>query len=290
MRSPSGGSSHDDAARSGDLDAARSGDLDSADRADGVDEKPDATVLLVELHGLPEREAARRKQLRDQLVELHMPLVIYLARRFAGRSEPLNDLIQVGAIGLLKAIDRFEPERGLEFSTYATPTILGEIKRHFRDTGWLVHVPRRAQELQTALNTARAELSQELGRPPTVGEIAARLDTDEDAVIEALEASRAYAGVSLEVLTPAGESAPEHPVLGVVDEGFEQVEQRALLRDVIAALPENEREVLLLRFVASKTQTEIAGIIGVSQMQVSRLVARGLKRLRNQLGAPETPQ
>ena len=256
--------------------------------ADTATAKPDASALLAQLHELPEDSEAR-KALRDQLVELHMPLVVYLAKRFSGRSEPLTDLIQVGAIGLIKAIDRFDPSRNLEFSTYATPTILGEIKRHFRDTGWLVHVPRRAQELQTTLNTARADLSQELGRPPTVAELSARIDVDEDAVVEALDAARAYAGVPLEVLTPPGETAPEHPVLGIVDEGFEQVEQRALLRDVIAELPENEREVLLLRFVANKTQTEIAGMIGVSQMQVSRLVARGLKKLRARLGAEEPP-
>jgi RNA polymerase sigma-B factor len=215
---------------------------------------------------------------------MHMPLVIYLAKRFAGRSEPLSDLIQVGSIGLLKAVDRFDPGRGLEFSTYATPTILGEIKRHFRDTGWLIHVPRRAQELQTSLNTARAELSQELGRPPTVTEIAERIDADEERVLEALDAARAYAGVPLDIFTPPGESAPDHPALGTVDGGFEQVEQRAVLRKAIAHLPETEREVLLLRFVANKTQTEIAAVLGVSQMQVSRLVARGLKRMRAQLG------
>jgi RNA polymerase sigma-B factor len=240
--------------------------------------------MLLELHALPEHSPARTS-LRERLVEAHMPLVIYLAKRFTGRSEPLSDLIQVGAIGLIKAIDRFDPERKLEFSTFATPTILGEIKRHFRDTGWLVHVPRRAQELQTTLNTARADLSQELGRPPTVAEISGRIDVDEDAVIEALDAARAYAGVPLEILTPPGESAPEHPALGTVDAGYEQVEQRALLHEVISELPETEREVLLLRFVANKTQTEIAGLIGVSQMQVSRLVARGLRRLRGRLGA-----
>jgi len=255
----------------------------------GRQSRPDASGLLLELHSLPEDDP-RRKGLRDRLVELHMPLVVYLAKRFSGRSEPLNDLIQVGSIGLIKAIDRFDPERKLEFSTFATPTILGEIKRHFRDTGWLIHVPRRAQEMQTSLNTARAELSQELGRPPTVKEIAERIDADEDAVVEALDAARAYSGVPLEVLTPPGENAPEHPMLGVVDAGFEQVEQRELLRTVIAELPETEREVLLLRFVANKTQTEIAGMIGVSQMQVSRLVARGLKRLRTSLGAPEPPK
>jgi RNA polymerase sigma-B factor len=245
-----------------------------------------ATAMLTELHQLP-ADSPRRKSLRDQLVEAHMPLVVYLARRFSGRNEPMNDLVQVGSIGLLKAIDRFDPERGLEFSTYATPTILGEIKRHFRDTGWLIHVPRRAQELQTTVNTARADLSQELGRAPTVRELAERIQVDEDAVLEALDAARAYSGVPLDVLAAPGESVPEHPMLGILDAGFEQVEQRALLRDVIAKLPETEREILLLRFVANKTQTEIAAIVGVSQMQVSRLVARGLKRLRASLGADE---
>jgi RNA polymerase sigma-B factor len=262
----------------------------SPSRPNGRDEERPviATELLAELHQLPE-DSPRRKALRDDLVEAHMPLVVYLARRFSGRNEPMTDLVQVGAIGLLKAIDRFDPSRGLEFSTYATPTILGEIKRHFRDTGWLIHVPRRAQELQTTVNTARADLSQELGRAPTIAELAARIEVDEEAVLEALDAARAYSGVPLDVLAAPGETVPEHPMLGVLDEGFEQVEQRALLRDVISKLPEAEREILLLRFVANKTQTEIAAIVGVSQMQVSRLVARGLKRLRASLGADEPP-
>jgi RNA polymerase sigma-B factor len=244
---------------------------------------PPARELLSELHSLP-ADSPRRAALRDHLVEQHLPLVVYLARRFAGRNVPMNDLVQVGAIGLIKAIDRFDPERGLEFSTYATPTILGELKRHFRDTGWLIHVPRRAQELQTTLNAARAELSQELGRAPTVRELAERIGVEEDIVVEALDAARAYSGVPLDALAPPGESVPEHPSLGVVDAGFEQVEQRAVLREVIKRLPPAEQEILLLRFVANKTQTEIAGIVGVSQMQVSRLVARGLKRLREDLG------
>jgi RNA polymerase sigma-B factor len=247
-----------------------------------------ASELLTRLHSLPE-DSPERTGLREQLVELHMPLVVYLARRFSGRNEPMNDLVQVGAIGLIKAIDRFDPSRELEFSTYATPTILGEIKRHFRDTGWLIHVPRRAQEMQTTLNAARADLSQELGRAPTVAELAERIEIDEDAVLEALDAARAYSGVPLDVLAAPGETVPEHPMLGVLDEGFEQVEQRAMLRKVIANLPESEREILLLRFIANKTQTEIAAIVGVSQMQVSRLVARGLRRLRESLGAPEPP-
>jgi RNA polymerase sigma-B factor len=250
------------------------------------DERAHAGDLLAELHSLPEDDP-RRRPLRDQLVELHMPLVVYLARRFSGRNEPMNDLVQVGAIGLIKAIDRFDPERKLEFSTYATPTILGEIKRHFRDTGWLIHVPRRAQEMQTTLNAARADLSQELGRAPTVAELAERIDAEEDTVLEALDAARAYSGVPLDVLAAPGETVPEHPILGTLEQGFEQVEQRALLREAISKLPESEREILLLRFVANKTQTEIASMVGVSQMQVSRLVARGLKKLRASLGAPE---
>jgi len=240
----------------------------------------DFTIRRGEIYGLIGPNGAGKTTLFNVLTGIY-------ARdegEFLFDGEPLNDLIQVGSIGLIKAIDRFDPERGLEFSTYATPTILGEIKRHFRDTGWLLHVPRRAQEMQTTLSTARAELSQELGRPPTVTEIATRIDVDEDAVVEALDAARAYAGVPLEVLTPPGESAPDHPVLGMIDTGYVQVEQRELLREIIAELPENERTVLLLRFVANKTQTEIALMIGVSQMQVSRLVARGLKRMRARLG------
>jgi RNA polymerase sigma-B factor len=242
-----------------------------------------AARLLADLHGLSEQDA-RRRELRDQLVELHLPLVEYLARRFTGRNEPLPDLVQVGVIGLLKSIDRFDPDRGLEFSTYATPTILGEIKRHFRDTGWLLHVPRRAQELQASLVRARDELSQRLRRAPTVAELAVRLDVPEDEVIEALDVARAYAGVPLEALADRDGAPADNPLLSEVDEQFERVEQRVMLRPAFDALTPLEREVLLLRFVAGKPQTEIAGMVGVSQMQVSRLVARSLARLRAELG------
>jgi RNA polymerase sigma-B factor len=215
-----------------------------------------------------------------------MPLVEHLARRFAGRNEPLPDLVQVGSIGLIKAIDRFEPERGLEFSTYATPTILGEIKRHFRDFGWLIRVPRRAQELQATITAARAELSQELCRAPTVAELSARIGAPLDDVIEALDASRAYSGLPLDALSEPGRDPADNPIVGEIDERLEQVEQRAMLRPMLESLPERERQILLLRFVAGKTQTEIAAIVGVSQMQVSRLVARSLDHLRGQLSGP----
>lgn len=236
------------------------------------------------LRELASTDAAERDRVRDRLVELHMPLVEYLARRFSGRGVPVDDLTQVGAIGLIKSIDRFDLDRGLEFSTYATPTILGEIKRHFRDTGWLLHVPRRAQELQTTLNAAYGELSQGLGRAPTVRELAERIGVAPDEVVEALEVARAYSGTPLDALTDPDSGRPDHPALSTVDPGFEQVEQRALLRRAIESLPGREREVLMLRFVTDKTQTEIATMIGVSQMQVSRLLARGLARLRSGLG------
>lgn len=248
--------------------------------------RAEAARLLVELHSLPSPEDPRRQGLRSRLVELHMPLVEHLARRFAGRNEPLPDLVQVGSIGLIKAIDRFEPERGLEFSTYATPTILGEIKRHFRDVGWLIRVPRRAQELQATITAARAELSQELRRAPTVAELAERIGASPDDVIEALDASRAYSGLPLEALSEPGRDPADNPIVGEIDERLEQVEQRAMLRPMLKSLPERERQILLLRFVAGKTQTEIAAIVGVSQMQVSRLVARSLDHLRGQLSGP----
>ena len=247
-------------------------------------ERSEAIRLLTELHGLPE-SSPQRQVLRDKLVEMHMPLVEYLARRFTGRNEPLPDLVQVGAIGLLKAIDRFDPDRGLEFSTYATPTILGEIKRHFRDSGWLVHVPRRAQELQATLATSRAELSQELQRAPTVAELAERTGLREEDIVEALDAARAYSGVPLDALTDEnhGDNAAQ-AMLAQIDERFEQVEQRAkCCARRSRRLPEREREILLLRFVAGKSQTEIAAIVGVSQMQVSRLVTRSLAKLRSAL-------
>ncbi len=241
-----------------------------------------AVRMLVDMHALP-KSSPERRRLRDQVAEAHLPLVEYLARRFTGRSEPFPDLVQVGAIGLLKAIDRFEPGRGVEFSTFATPTILGEIKRHFRDAGWLIHVPRRAQELQAPLASARADLSQELRRAPTVAELAVRAQISEDEVIEALEVARAYAGVSLNALTRSETGTVDNASLVEFDERLDQVEQRALLRPAIATLSEQEREVLLLRFVAGKSQTEIAGLLGVSQMQVSRLVARSLTKLRREL-------
>ena len=235
--------------------------------------------LFAQLRAQP-ADSPEWHRVRTELVELYLPLVDHLARRFAGRNEPLPDLVQVGSIGLLKAIDRFEPDRGVEFSSYATPTILGELKRHFRDAGWLIRVPRRAQELQPTIAAARADLSQELHRAPTVAELATRIDATEDEVLEALEVAQAYAGLPLDNLTGTGADAADHPAVGQIDSGLEQVEHREQLRPMLDALPERERRILILRFVDGKTQTEVADIVGVSQMQVSRLVARSLALLR----------
>jgi RNA polymerase sigma-B factor len=224
----------------------------------------------------------RRQQVRDALVELHLPLVRYLAHRFAGRGEPTDDLLQVGTIGLLQSIDRFEQERGLEFSTFATPSIVGEIKRHFRDRGPMVRVPRRLQELQSEVTAGIDELSQRLGRAPTVSELAGHLKVSPEDIIEATDSARAYSAVPLDVPNAAtGRTIAEGLV--EADTALEHVELRHALRPVLAGLTERERQALLMRFVENKTQSEIAQVLGVSQVHVSRLLARTLTELREQL-------
>ena len=237
-------------------------------------------VQLLELPaGSPERTA-----LREKLVEVHLPLVEHLARRFRNRGEPLDDLIQVATIGLIKSVDRFDPGRGVEFSTYATPTIVGEIKRHFRDKGWAVRVPRRLQELRLALTSATAELSQQHGRAPTVAELAAQLRLSEDDVLEGLESANAYSTLSLDVPEQGEQDSPlVADSLGAEDEELEGVEYRESLKPLLAKLPPREKKILLLRFFGNMTQSQIAEEIGISQMHVSRLLARTLAQLRQDL-------
>jgi RNA polymerase sigma-B factor len=225
-----------------------------------------------------------RRRIRDQLVELHLPLVEYLARRFRNRGEPLDDLVQVATIGLIKSIDRFDIERGVEFSTYATPTIVGEIKRHFRDKGWAIRVPRRLQEMKLSLTKATADLSQKHGRAPTVAELAKYLDLTEDDVLEGLESANAYSAISLDAPDMAADDAPAmgHS-LGAVDEALDGVVYRESLKPLLEKLPEREKTILMLRFFANKTQSEIAAELGISQMHVSRLLARTLAQLRESL-------
>jgi RNA polymerase sigma-B factor len=225
----------------------------------------------------------RDRRLRDELVEEHAPLAHFLARRFANRGEPVDDLVQVALVGLLKAVERFDPERGLQFSTFATPTILGELKRHFRDRGWAVRVPRRVQELHLQLGRIVAALGQEYGRSPTPAEVADRAGVSEEDVLEAMEAGSLYRLVSLDA--PASRDEDEASelvaVLGEDDPEFARIEHRGELDDLLGVLPARERRIVELRFFAGMTQSEIAERVGVSQMHVSRLLARSLEMLRS---------
>jgi RNA polymerase sigma-B factor len=237
---------------------------------------------LREFAALPP-DAPGRSALRDELVAAHMSIVEYVARRFYGRGEPLADLTQVGTIGLINALDRFEPERGLEFTSYATPTVVGEIKRYFRDKGWMVRVPRRLQEVRTAMAATTGELSQRLGRAPTVAELSKALDATEEEIVEAMESGNAYSPMSIEAQTDPESGWSLADTLGTADAGMERIEYRESLKPLLAALGERERTILLLRFFENKTQSQIAETVGVSQMHVSRLLARTLADLREKL-------
>src|SRR4051812_3532281 len=219
---------------------------------------------------------------RDELVERFLPLARQLARRYQRGNEPLDDLIQVASIGLVKAVDRYDPERGTAFSSYAVPTILGELKRYFRDSGWAVHVPRGMQERVMSVNQAIAKLSRETGRSPTATEVAEEIGEPPEAVLEAMEAAIAYDAVSLDTPRTGDEEDSDTyaDTMGMVDERFELVEYQSAIGPTMRALPERDRLVLKLRFEDDLTQLEIAEQIGVSQMHVSRLIRRALKRLR----------
>ncbi|MFF8679334.1 RNA polymerase sigma factor SigF [Streptomyces sp. NPDC015237] len=242
----------------------------------------DARALFTYLRSLPPH-SPEHAELRNRLVRMHLPLVEHLARRFRNRGEPLDDLTQVATIGLIKSVDRFDPDRGVEFSTYATPTVVGEIKRHFRDKGWAVRVPRRLQELRLALTTATAELSQLHGRSPTVHELAQKLAISEEEVLEGLESANAYSTLSLDVPDTDDESPAVADTLGAEDEALEGVEYRESLKPLLEDLPPREKRILLLRLFGNVTQSQIAQEVGISQMHVSRLLARTLTRLRDRL-------
>ena len=222
---------------------------------------------------------------RDQLIMSHLNLVRFLASKFKNRGEPLDDLVQVGTIGLIKAIDRFDPDRGLEFTTYATPTILSEIKRHFRDKGWSVRVPRRLQELSAKVNQATDELTNELQRSPSVDEIAARVGASVDEVLEAMESSSAYSSVPLE----GGGSSDDDDAPAVIDryatedQALAGSDDRMVLEQAIRDFSPREKDVIRMRFVDGLTQVEIAQRLGVSQVQVSRLLRRTLKRIQEKI-------
>jgi RNA polymerase sigma-B factor len=221
---------------------------------------------------------SRDPGLRQALVEQHLGLAHHLARRFGNRGEPQDDLVQVASVALIHAVDRFDPSRGFEFSTFATRTVLGELKRHFRDKGWAVRAPRRVQELYLELGGATDELTQELGHPPTVQELALRTGATEEAVLEALEAGQGYRTHSIDA--PDRQDGSVSSRLGDVESGYEGTENHQVLVEALATLPERDRLIVRLRFVEGMTQSEIAAEVGVSQMHVSRLLAGSLAKLR----------
>ena len=235
-----------------------------------------------DLETVDERELFERRPdeaAREELARRFLPLAEYLARRFAGRGEPQDDLIQVASLGLLNAIDRFDVTRDVQFSTYAAVTMVGELKRHFRDKGWAIRVPRRLQEIGLRVNAVLPELSQELGRSPTIEEIAARCGATAEEILEAMEASQAYSTSSIDA--PVGEEgvAPVE-VLGSDDPSLALLEEWASIAPAVRDLPKRERTVLYLRFFRGLTQSEIAAEIGVSQMHVSRILSQTLRTLR----------
>jgi RNA polymerase sigma-B factor len=228
-------------------------------------------------------------QAREQLIEQYMSLVRSLARRYSYRGEQLEDLVQIGAIGLIKAIDRFDLERGVELTTYATPNIIGEIKRHFRDKGWSVRVPRGLQELNVQLSRLVEQLTVQYSRSPTIPELAKAAGVEEELVLEALESGRAYTSLSLSVGGGGGDDDDLDPLesLGTEEHQYEVSEDRAVLAPGFKALDERERKILQLRFFEGLTQSQIAQQVGISQMHVSRLIRRSLEKIRETIAEDE---
>ncbi|MDN5859127.1 MAG: SigB/SigF/SigG family RNA polymerase sigma factor [Pseudonocardia sp.] len=245
------------------------------------------TPLLTKYSSLADDDPGR-EQLRDRLVTGFLPVAEHIALRFANRGEPIEDLVQVATVGLINAIDRFSPERGTDFFSFAVPTISGEVRRHFRDLGWSMRVPRRLKDLHVSINAAVSPLSQNLGRAPKPSEIAQHLGVPIADVLEGLEASEAYRSSSLdEMLSSDHGSATVGELVGEADAELNRVEYRQTLRPLLADLAERERTIVMLRFFGNLTQTQIATEVGISQMHVSRLLAQTLDRLRERLD-PET--
>jgi len=242
-----------------------------------------AATLINALAVCPPDDPARTL-LREQAIAAWLPMAQRLARRYAGRGETMDDLTQTATIGLIKAVDRFDPAQGVDFVGYALPTILGEIKRYFRDRAWFVRVPRRVQEMRAAINDATATLTHSLGRPPTIADVAAYLHVDEERVIEGLEGARAYRATSLSSPVGDGGTMELGDIIGTEDEGYELTEWHLSLGPALARLSPRERRILTLRFYGNQTQSQIAVQLGISQMHVSRLLAKALATLRTNLG------
>lgn len=233
-----------------------------------------------------EYRRTKSRQLRNRLIEEHRFIAERVARRFPNRSLPWDDVFQVAQLGLLKAVERFDPEKGFKFSTFAEPTISGELKRHFRDHLWDVRVPRRAHDLQQAVKRVAEELTHDLDRAPTISEIADRLDVSADDVMMAMEADSARRAASLSAPVGDADGAPLSDQLGGEDALLERTADRITLVDLVSRLPERERELIRLRFEENLSQSEIGERLGVSQMHVSRLLRRTLTELRSQIGGP----
>jgi RNA polymerase sigma-B factor len=248
-------------------------------RRSGTD---DAGELLEAMAAVPAGHPSR-PAMRERAIEAWLPLARHLAGRYAGRGEPTDDLVQIATVGLIKAVDRFDPAFGVDFAGFAIPTIIGEIKRHFRDRTWAIRVPRRLQELRLAITAANSELTHTLGRSPTVADIAAHLRVTEEDILEGLEGARAYSATSLS--TPVGPDGAGElgDTLGAEDHEYELAEARIALGPALASLDEREQRILTLRFYGNLSQTEIAEQIGISQMHVSRLISRSLVKLRRRL-------
>ncbi|MEV6349206.1 SigB/SigF/SigG family RNA polymerase sigma factor [Actinoplanes sp. NPDC051851] len=241
-----------------------------------------ANELIAAMAALPAGHPSR-PGLRDRTIEAWLPLARHLANRYAGRGEPADDLQQVAVMGLIKAVDRFDAERGIDFAGFAIPTIIGELKRHFRDRTWSIRVPRRLQELRLAITAANNDLTHRLDRSPTVADIAGHLGISEEEVLEGLEGARAYNSTSLSVPVGAEGETTLGDTLGEQDNGFELAELRASLGPALASLDEREQKIISLRFYGNLTQSEIAVRVGISQMHVSRLLTKALAKLRTQI-------
>ncbi|WP_260729313.1 RNA polymerase sigma factor SigF [Dactylosporangium roseum] len=243
-----------------------------------------AKALLSLMADLP--AGADRDRARTRLIELYIPLAEYLARRFRNRGEQFDDLVQVANLGLIKSVDGYDPTRGAAFTSYAIPMIVGELKRHFRDKGWDVRVPRRLQELRLEISKVSGDLAQDLGRSPTVTDLATRLNVSEEEIIEGLDCGQAYRALSLDApVGDAGDSGANGlgDLLGGEDPDMRNVENREALRPLLAKLPEREQKIIAMRFHGNLTQSQIAAELGISQMHVSRLLAGALRSLRAQL-------
>jgi len=246
-----------------------------------------ARFLALKQAGDTEEVVRARSELRSRLVERHLGLVRYLAKRFIDRGEPYDDLLQIATLGLINAVDRYQPEFGAQFATFATPTILGELKRYFRDKRWALHVPRRLKELALAIGGATDRLTADLGRTPTPTEIAQRLGVEVEAVLEAMEAGGALAPLSLDAGFESEEGERRlAPSIGLPDGELERLPEREEIAGALERLPGRERVVMRLRYFEGQTQREVGERLGTSQMQISRIEHRALARLRALLAPP----